>query len=113
MAKFIGKIILKNIKKDEVIFVVWYLKNAVKGYEKEFEVIHPSYWVVIKGMELYDSGNHKNQKNLYYKGNKSYGLGQMLKIISSLTKKGLEIVYNDLPKKVMSIARKEGILISL
>ena len=105
MAKFIGKIILKNIKKGEVVFVVWYLKNVHKGYEEEFEVIHPSYWVVIKSSiyEGYDC----------IEGNRSYGLGQMLKIINSLTKEGLEIKYNDLPKKVMDIARKEGILQSL
>ena len=102
MAKFIGKVILKSIKKDEVIFIVWYLKNAFKGYEKEFEVIHPSYWVVVKG-SVYDS----------YDGNKSYGLGKMLKIINSLTKEGLEIKYNDLPKDVMDIARKGAILQSL
>lgn len=104
MAKFIGKIILKNIKKDEVVFVVWYLKNAFKTYEKDFEVIHPSYWVImkIKG-RIHDS----------YEGHKSYGLGQMLKMANSLTKEGWEIKYNDLPKDIMEIARKEGILQSL
>ena len=102
MAKFIGKVILKNIKKGEIVFIVWYLKNAFKNYEKEFEVIHPSYWVIIKG-GIYDSGEE----------NRSYGLGQMLKMTNSLTKKDWRVSYNDLPKKVMDIARKGAILQSL
>ena len=103
MAKFIGKIILKTISKNEVTFVVWYLKNAHKGYEEEFEVIHPDYWVVIKG-GVFDSLTRSMLP---------YSLGKMLKVVKSLTKEGGEIRYNDLPKNVMDIANKEAIILNL
>lgn len=103
MVKFIGKIILKTKSGNEVIFAVWYLKNAHKGYEEEFEIIHPDYWVIIKG-GVFDS---------LTKGMPSGCLGEMLKIVKSLTNEGGKINYNDLPENVMDIANKEAIILNL
>jgi len=89
--KFIGKLIVQRKDREKVAFVVTKLNPNSYGVS------------VSIGIQIWN--------NLHIDGD--YVLGRMLDDINNLLKNRGEIVYNDLPKKIMNIANKEMVLIGL
>lgn len=89
--KFIGKLIVQRKDRGKVAFVVTNLNLNSYGVS------------VSIGTQIWN--------NLRIEG--GYVLGRMLDDINNLLKNKGEIIYNDLPKKIMNIANKEMVLMGL
>ena len=94
MAEKVGFFEIKMKDNSLVIFEIYYLKNAVKGYEKQFDRINPSYWVVVSG---------ENELLNSFTTPKSYGLGKARRLIDFLLKDGGKIVRSKISDKIEKI----------
>jgi hypothetical protein len=103
MARKVGFIDIR-INGKFISFEIYYLKNAMKGYERKFDVINPSYWCVISSNDVLQN----------FSPNKSYGLGRMGRFIDVLLKEdGGVIIRKKVSEEVERIIEREKIIVGL